>query len=149
MENKNITELNEMLKGEQMAVQSYERYLEAVQDEEVKREFCCFLSDHKHHIDLISGHIQALGGKPDYGTGFAGLMTGVKNAVKNAAGRSTLEVIKEAYNGEDKGIGMTEEVVKGDLDPESMKLVKNILATDHDHLKRMMQLIGRYEGKQS
>lgn len=142
---KSIAELNAILKGECMAIHSYERFIENVEDEGVKAEFEKIVQDHERHADEVAGRIKALGGKPNRNTGLAGVMASMKMAVENIGTRETVDVLKDAYDGEDKGIAMAEEIVKGDLDGESAGLVNRILSEDHGHLRRIARIISKYE----
>lgn len=139
-----INELNTVLKGEQMAIDSYSRFIEEIKDENIKDELRRIKDDHKKHAAALAGHIRALGGKADSGTGLAGIMAGAKQLVQGI-GTTDIKVLQSAYDGEDKGIGMTEEVIKGDLDDQSRDLVMGILSEDHDHLKNMAMMIGKIE----
>lgn len=135
-----IKELNTVLKGEQMAVQSYDQFLSTVKDEKIRDRFQNFKSDHKEHADKVAQRIRSLGGIPDFSTGVTGVFSHIKLEIETK-GKDSYDVLKRAYEGEDKGIAMVEEVIKGDLDEESMKLVENILSQDHDHLKSMLNLM--------
>jgi rubrerythrin len=55
--------------------------------------------------------------------------------------KSSLDILKQAYEGEYEGIAMAEELVKGDLDNESATLVQNILSDDQAHLKKMKSIM--------
>lgn len=140
-----IKELNGILKGEQIAVGSYGRYIEDVKDKDVKDEFLKIQDDHKKHIEQLSQRIQALGGKPELNTGFLGFMAEAKMAIRSLGKNETIDILESAYDGEDKGIAMVEEIKKGDLDKESAEIVNNILSEDHDHLKKMAHMIANYE----
>ena len=61
--------------------------------------------------------------------------------IRETNGRSSVDILKRAYDGEDKGIAAVEEVISEDLDDTSLELVKNILSQDHDHLKSMLNLM--------
>lgn len=148
MENKSIDELNSVLKGEEMAVQAYERYLKDIHDNNVKEKFQSIQQDHKRHASDISTRIQDLGGQPNYGTGISGVMANAKLAFQDAINNDTLHILKQAYDGEDKGIAMVEEIIKGDLDKDSMNLVNGIMSTDHQHLRDLAKMISDYELKQ-
>ncbi|NLD46661.1 MAG: ferritin-like domain-containing protein [Clostridiaceae bacterium] len=50
-------------------------------------------------------------------------------------------ILKDALESEDKGIRMTEEVVRGDLDEKSIKLMKNILDKDREHVSMLNKLM--------
>ncbi|MCX7841591.1 MAG: ferritin-like domain-containing protein [Clostridia bacterium] len=147
MDNKVINELNAYLKGEYMAIQSYDKFISELQDENVKKEMQNIQQDHKEHASTIARRIQELGGKPVEGTGFAGLMADAKAAFESMKKRSPLQIIKEAYDGEDKGISVAHETVKGDLDEESRKMIEGMLKKDNEHLKTMSRLISDYENR--
>ena len=133
-------ELNTVLKGEQMAVEAYEKFISAVDDEKIRESFQQIQLNHKDNAGQLAERIRNLGAIPDYSTGisgvFANMMLGAETNGKNSA-----DILKRAYDGEDKGIAAAEEVVRGDLDDISMELVKNILSRDHNHLKSMLTLM--------
>ena len=140
-----VKELNAVLKGEHMALDAYERFIQEVDDDKVKNEFKNIQSDHRKHIKELISRIENLGGKPESSTGFAGFMASAKAITDKIGSRDTVDIIKNAYDGEDKGIGMVEEIIKGDLDNKSLDIVKGMLKEDHDHLKTMAHMISRYE----
>jgi len=135
-----VKKLNEVLKGEQMAVQAYEKFIAEVKDERIRNEFQQIQKDHREHISRLAERIQDIGAVPDYSTGMAGFFSNMKLDMETKS-MDSYDILKKAYDGEDKGIAAVEEVIKGDLDDESMKLVKDILSTDHDHLKSMLSLM--------
>lgn len=133
-------ELNAVLKGEQMAVESYEKFISEADNEKIRNGFQQIQNDHKEHAGLLAQRIQDLGAVPDYNTGITGVLANMKLNVETK-GKSSADILKRAYDGEDKGIAAAEEVVRGDLDDTSLELVKNILSHDHDHLKSMLSLM--------
>ena len=147
MENTIVNELNGLLKGEHMAVEAYERYIGEVNDDTVKEELKNIQMEHKSHVSTIAQRIQNLGGKPEDSTGIAGFMANAKAALQFSGERSTVDIIKEAYDGEYKGIAMAEELVKGDLDNESANIVQKILKADQGHLKKMKGIIEGIENQ--
>jgi len=147
MEDIALNELNAVLKGEQMAIDAYERYIQELEDDHIKEVFQHIQQDHKRHASELAERIQTLGGSPEYNTGFAGFMASARATMEGIGSMDRADILKKAYDGEDKGIAMAEEIIKGDLDKESMGLVKQILSEDHNHLRRMVRLIGEYEIK--
>ncbi|WP_010247544.1 DUF2383 domain-containing protein [Acetivibrio cellulolyticus] len=141
MENAVVNELNTVLKGTLMAVESYDKYINELEDKKIKDELKKIQGDHKEHANLLENRIKELGGKPNEKLGVAGAMASAKIAIQNIGNTKAVDILKRAYDGEDKGISMTEEIIKGDLDDKSMKLVSDILSMDHGHLKRMNTLI--------
>lgn len=133
-------ELNIVLKGEQIAVESYEKFISAADNEKIRNGLQQIQEAHKEHTGLLAQRIQDLGAVPDYNTGITGVFANMKlNAETN--GKSSADILKKAYDSEDKGIAAVEEVVRGELDDTSLELVKDILSHDHDHLKSMLSLM--------
>ena len=135
-----INELNTVLKGEQMAVEAYEKFISAADDDKIRESFQQIQLNHKEHTGKLAERIQNLGAIPDYSTGVTGVFANMKLGMETN-GKSSIDILKRAYDGEDKGIAAAEEVVRGDLDDTSLELVKNILSRDHDHLKSMLSLM--------
>jgi len=133
-------ELNTVLKGEQMAVESYEKFISAADNEKIRNGLQQIQKAHKEHTSLLAKRIQELGAVPDYSTGVVGVFSNMKLEVETNR-KNSVDILKRAYDGEDKGIAAAEEVVRGDLDDTSLELVKNILSQDHDHLKSMLSLM--------
>ncbi len=145
MDNEMVNELNGLLKGEQMAVDAYERYIQSVEDSNVKKELQSIQIEHKSHASIIAERIQTLGGKPENNTGFSGFMATAKATIQSVGQKDSVEILKQAYEGEYKGIAMAEELVKGDLDDDSANLVKKVLSVDQEHLKKMEGMIDGLE----
>jgi bacterioferritin len=133
-------ELNTLLKGEQMAVEAYGKFISAVDNEKIRESLQKIQINHKEHSGQLSERIQNLGGVPDSNTGIVGVFSDMKLGMQTN-GKSSYDVLKMAYDGEDKGIAAAEEIIRGDLDDTSLELAKNILSKDHDHLKVMLKLI--------
>ncbi|AEV68872.1 ferritin-like domain-containing protein [Acetivibrio clariflavus] len=145
MENTVVNELNTVLKGEHMAVESYDRFIHMVEDDRVKEEFQKILDDHKRHVKLLEKRIEELGGEPKEDLGFAGVMANAKLAMRTMGDKKTIDLVKQAYDGEGKGIAMVKEIIKGDLDDESAKLMQDILAKEHEHLFNINRIIEELE----
>lgn len=141
MNSKVINELNTLLKGEYMGIDSYEKFIQKVENRHVKDELQNIQKDHKNHAIRIAERIQDLGGEPVNGVGFVGKIAEVASNIKNINNKSDIETLKQAYDGEDFGIKMATEVVKGDLDANSAMLVKEILNEDRKHLDTLNNLI--------
>lgn len=138
--NKNVTELNAYLKGEFMAIDSYEQFIQKVRDNELKAQFQSIQQDHKRHAMKVAQRIQNLGGKPVGGVGFTGKISETMSSMKYI-GKDDKFLLEQAYNGEKYGIEMAEEIVKGDLDKHSTELVNNLLNEDRGHLNILDNLI--------
>lgn len=129
-----INELNAYLKGEYMAIDSYEKYIEKLHTPQAKEDMNSILKDHKEHAHMISERIKQLGGNPVQSVGISGKMGELMNSIKNIGPRSDEEIFREASYWEEKGTNMAHEIVKGDLDPESGSIIENIINTDRSHI---------------
>lgn len=142
MKNSTITkELNAILKGEFMAIDFYEEYMKKIDDENIKSKLQEIQQDHKHHSLLLSDRIVDLGGHPAHGVGLGGKMAELMNNVKHMKKSTIASYLEEAKQGEDKGIAMSREVVRGDLDKKSMNLVQDILDTDDKHVDTLDSML--------
>jgi bacterioferritin len=137
-------ELNTLLKGERMAVESYEKFIFAVDNEGIKSEFQNIQSRHRQHVEKLAERIRDIGGRPDYNTGITGVIANARLTMETKSMKDSFDILKRAYDGEDRGIAAAEEVITGNLDEESRQLVNNILAQDHEHLKSMLSLMSEY-----
>jgi len=136
MNKKVVKELNAYLKGEYMAIKAYDGFLERIKDPTMKEELQNIQRDHMKHVAKVSERISNLGGKPVNDAGFMGTMSDMKNLIKRNSDDTTF-ILKDAGRGEYRGVRMAEEVVKGDLDPESQKLIKDILNEDRSHVGKL------------
>lgn len=136
--------LNLLLKGEQMAVAAYEQHIRAADNGTIKTRLREIQLNHKEHVRKLADRISSMGGRPDYGTGVAGAVSGVLQTLNAGAGGDPVEILKKAYDGEDRGIETAEKVFGSGLDAESKKLVDNILTDDHIHLETMLSLMEEY-----
>lgn len=142
MNNTSINELNEFLKGEYMAIEAYERYIRDAKDDNTKMQLQKIQQDHKQHVIKISERIQNLGGKPANGVGLTGTMVNIFSGMKSMGENDdTHAIVRDAYEGEYKGINMASEVVKGDLDTESNNMINDILNQDRIHLETLRGLM--------
>jgi uncharacterized protein (TIGR02284 family) len=139
MDEPNVKTLNELLRGEYMAIQGYESVMPHL-EEDTRKQLDDMLKDHKQHAAELTQRIIALGGIPEESTGIAGVMSQAKLKVESIV-RDEKSMLRKLYDGEDQGIAAVEKIIKGDLDSDSREIVDKILRTDHDHLKKLQQMI--------
>lgn len=140
MEKPIIKELNAFLEGNFMAIQAYERYIQKIKEPHIKQIFQKIQQDHKQHATMIAERIQNLGGVPVDDAGLKGTISNMTQNLKRST-QGTASILKDALAGEYRGIEMSKELVKGDLDPESLELVNDILTHDEKHVDLLDQLI--------
>ena len=69
-QDRQIEALNELLKGEYMARNIYDKTKNIQGDEQVKTMLAKFQKDHDRHIQLLEKRIRELGGEPEAGLGW-------------------------------------------------------------------------------
>lgn len=136
MDRKVVKELNAYLKGEYMAIKAYDGFMERTKDVDMKKKLQSIQGDHKQHAAKVSQRIIGLGGRPVKGPGIMGIMSDLKNLVKRNSDK-TWDILEDAGKGEYRGVQMAEEIVKGDLDAESLSMIKDILEEDRGHVGKL------------
>ncbi|UTR09893.1 ferritin-like domain-containing protein [Evansella sp. LMS18] len=135
-----IDTLNEFLRGQYMGIHSYERLIQRLEDEELKKEFQAIQQEHKQHAMRVAERIQNLGGRPVDSEGVMGSIQGRMSEFTmphNPEG-----ILEQAIMGEGHyGIEISEEIVRGDLDPESRMLIEDILDRDREHVLYLKELL--------
>ncbi len=132
--------LNAFLKGQYMGIHAYEHHIQKLKDSTIKKEFQNIQQDHKLHAMKVAERIQNLGGTPVDDEGLVGSVQGFLSQFKIP--ETTDDIIKNALVGEDHyGIKISEEIVRGDLDPESLQLIEDILNKDREHVDRLNQIV--------
>jgi bacterioferritin len=120
-----IKTLNIFLKGQYMGIHAYEHHIQKLADPYIKSEF---------------QRIQNFGGTPVDDEGLIGSIQGYIGQFMIPDSPSG--IIKSALKGEDYyGIQISEEIVKGDLDPESYQLIEEILNMDRKHVNFLNRLL--------
>ena len=134
--------LNEMLRGEISAVETYQQALDKVGLEEGAGELRLIREDHIDAANTLRRHVHAYGGETDRGSGawgtFAKAVEGTAKLFGNAA------AIKALKKGEELGISSYESALKDDeFPPECKDLVRStLLPQTRRHvqvLERMVQ----------
>lgn len=135
-----INTLNEFLQGQYMGIRAYERFIEKLEDDNVRKQFQLMQQEHKQHALQVAERIQNLGGVPVNSEGVGGSIQGFLSQFRLP---DTIEgMIESARKGENEyGIGMSEEIVRGDLDEESRHLIESILDRDRQHVKILDELL--------
>ncbi|NEU32204.1 ferritin-like domain-containing protein [bacterium LRH843] len=135
-----INTLNKFLQGQYMGIHAYEHHIQKLKDPYIKSEFQRIQQDHKNHALKVAERIQNLGGTPVDDEGIIGSIQGFIGQFRIPDTSSGL--IESALKGEDYyGIQISEEIVKGDLDPESRQLIEEVLDKDRQHVDFLHRLL--------
>lgn len=140
MENKVVKELNEFLEGNFMAIHAYEKFIHHIEDSACKDKLQEIQKEHKIHAMQIAERIQDLGGIPADDVGFRGSIVEFMTKMTQSTD-GTQHILKDALAGEQRGIEMSRKLMDGDLDPESLELVKSILRRDEKHVEELSSMI--------
>lgn len=142
MENTGVVkELNAFLKGRYMGIHQYENYIQKANDAKFKVELQRLQQDHKRHAQLVAERIQNLGGTPVESPGFTGTIQEWMSEIKGFP-ETDEELLLGMLKAEDKyAVELSEEIVKGDLDPDSTKLIEQIIDEDRQHVQFLKNLV--------
>lgn len=135
-----IEELNTILRGSYMGIRSLEHYIQKMNDDALKKRFQRMQQEVKQDAQKIAERIQNLGGVPADSEGFSGSMHSYMH--KAMVPDEPVSMIEEALKGMDNyGVEYSEEVVKGDLDPESKQIIKEVIDNNRRHVEQLRQLL--------
>lgn len=135
-----IEELNTLLRGTYMGIRSFEHYIQKLDDDEIKKHFQSMQQDTKQNAQKIAEQIQNLGGVPADDEGVSGSMHSFMHNIMLPD--DTRKIIDDALKGMNKyGVQYSEELVKGDLDPESKQIAEEVIDTSRRHVEQLRQLI--------
>lgn len=131
-----IKELNAYLKGEYMGIHAYEHYIHHTKDPELKQELQRIQQEHKQHAAQTAERIQNLGGKAVEDNGMKlSIQEMMMNFMKYP--EDNKGILEGVLVGQEKGVHQAEEIVKGDLDDESLQVIKKNLKEDQAHIEQL------------
>lgn len=135
-----IEELNTLLRGQYMGIRSFEHYIQKTEDGGLKKEFQTMQQEMKDNAQQIATRIQDLGGVPADDEGVTGSMHSFMHKLMTP--NDHREMIEDALKGIDQyGIHYSTELVKGDLDPESAQMVREVIDDSRRHAEQLRQLL--------
>lgn len=130
----------QILKGEHMAIETYQAYIDSLTDSHLRNHLVAIMTDHKEHASRISYYIQTNGGTVEEGTGLAGFATKWSAKIKSWGDVETQSMLKELYSGEDKGLARAVQLSEDHLGTEEQEVLAPIFSDEHDHLKQLLSL---------
>lgn len=134
MGNKIVKELNEFLEGNYMAIHAYDKFIHHMDDPICKDKIQEIQKEHKMHAMQLAERIQDLGGIAADDVGWKGSIAEFMADMTHSTD-GTQHILQDALTGEQRGIEKSREILEGDLDPESLELVKSILRRDEKHVE--------------
>ncbi|MGX6445070.1 DUF2383 domain-containing protein [Neobacillus sp. K501] len=135
-----VEELNTLLRGTYMGIRSLEHYIQKTEDLELKKHLQSMQQEVKQNAQKLAERIQNLGGLPADDEGFSGSIHSFMHKVMLPEDSS--KMIEDAINGMvNYGVQYSEELVKGDLDPESRQLAEEVIDTSRKHAVQLENLL--------
>lgn len=135
-----IEELNTLLRGTYMGIRSFEHYIQSVEENELKKQFQFMQQEVKQNAQKLAERIQNLGGIPADDEGVSGSMHSFMH--KMMLPNDTNGIVEDAFEGlKNYGVQYSEELVKGDLDPESRQIAEEVIDTSRKQVDQLRQLL--------
>ena len=141
MNSENINNLNSILEGEYIAINSFDTLIEHSNDENFKNKLQKIQQTHKQHAFQIATRIQDLGGNPTRGIGIEGVIAETISNIKHIGTTDTTTYLKEALQGEKMGIKIINELLAGSSDPNSAQLLNTITSEYQTNVNSLDTLI--------
>lgn len=135
-----IEELNTLLRGTYMGIHAFEHHIQKLEDPQLNQRFQAMQQEAKLNAQKLAERIQNLNGVPADSEGVTGKMHSFMHKVMLSD--DTTEIFEDALKGlEQYGVEYSEELVRGDLDPESRKLVEEVIDTSRRHADELRKLL--------
>jgi bacterioferritin len=142
-----IEELNRFLQGRYMGIRQYQHLIDHARDPEIKELLRTFQSHARRGAELVAERIRQLGGRPAEELGIMGKVREWMSQWKDYP-EDTREVLRNALAGENKyGVHFSHNMVAGELDEESAKLIDRILEEDQQRADRIKDILQKNEVK--
>jgi len=126
MTNQDIKHLNTALKGEHMAIESFDFFIKDTKDEIRKDKLMRIQRHHKNQATRIADKIQQLGGKPINTAGIPGAIYDVKHKLGMNHYKEE-DIIKRAIEGERMGIDAFKKIINEIEDKDNEILIKDLM----------------------
>ncbi|MFT4413682.1 DUF892 family protein [Fredinandcohnia humi] len=135
-----IEELNTLLRGTYMGIRSFEHYIQKAENDELKKTFQAMQQETKQNAQKLAERIQNLGGVPADDEGVSGSMHAFMH--KMMLSDDIEKMVNDAIHGLDNyGVHYSEELVKGDLDPESKQIAHEVIDTSRKQLQKLRNIL--------
>jgi len=123
-----------------MGIRAFEHHIQNLNDPVLKQRFQAMQQETKQNAQIIAERIQNLNGVPANNEGLSGRIHSSMH--KMILSDDPVDIMEDAIKGLDKyGVEYSEELVKGDLDPESRKIAKKVIDTSRRHAEEIKALL--------
>lgn len=132
--------LNQILRGEHIAMDQYQAYIDALPASPLRNHLTAILTDHKKHATRLAYFIQTNGGHVQEGTGFRGMLAGWKTKLKHLRENEPLQMLEALYAGEGQGLAKAKELSASHLSASEQEIMAGIFEDERNHLKQLERL---------
>ncbi len=123
-----------------MGIRAFEHHIQNLNDPALKQRFQAMQQETKQNAQIIAKRIQNLNGVPADNEGLSGRIHSSMH--KMMLSDDPEDIMEDAIKGLDKyGVEYSEELVKGDLDPESRKIAEEVIDTSRRHAEEIKTLL--------
>ncbi|WP_318503140.1 DUF2383 domain-containing protein [Bacillus sp. T3] len=135
-----VEELNTLLRGTYMGVRALEHHIHQLDNADLRQYFQSIQQEAKQNASKLAERIQNLGGMPADDEGISGSMHSFMHKVMLP--HDNRKIIEDALKGMDNyGVDYSEELVRGDLDAESKRIVEDVINTNRRHVEKLRELL--------
>lgn len=137
-----VDRLNELLRGEMAAIETYRQALEKVGDEPLAEDLRALRRDHRDAADVLWHHVEAHGGQPSHDAGPWGTFSQALEGVAKLFGsKAAIKALKE---GEEHGLKQYERALEAGLPADCEQLVRDrLLPRQRMHVPALDRLLHR------
>jgi hypothetical protein len=135
-----LDRLNQLLRGEMAAIETYRVALDAVGEEPLAEDLRALRRDHRDAADALWHHVEAHGGQPSTGSGAWGAFSkAVEGTAKLLGNKAAIKALKE---GEEHGLKQYEEALISGLPADCEGLIRErLLPRQRNHLPVIDRLL--------
>jgi rubrerythrin len=132
--------LNELLRGEMAAIETYRQALEVVEDGEPAETLRALRRHHRDAADVLWHHVEAHGGQPSDGSGAWGAFAKAVEGTARLLGNRL--AVKALVEGEEHGVKKYEQALRGELPLDCELLIREtLLPRQRQHLPLLNGLL--------
>ena len=136
---KDTAELNQLLLGQHMAIDSLRDYINAAHSPSVRGKLEETLQAHESQAEELADHIRGLGGAPQESRGMAGVMRTAKTRLSLTVDSSDHHIISTLITGEEMGIDEEIKALKS-VSEKSRPLVQKHITENKALLEALRQI---------
>jgi bacterioferritin len=144
--NNDIKQLNTALKGEHMAVESFDHYIHDATDDTLRQQLQGIQQTHRTHASQLSVRIQQLGGNPVNTAGIAGAVAEVKMRISPKKYIDN-NLLKSAIKGEEMGTKAYSNIISQLSDSSNKELAQGMLAENQGIIEELSKQLTKFPMK--